>query len=202
MSFEWTDERIAALKKLYGDGLSASKIADALGCESRNAVIGKIHRLGLSGRARAAAVAKKTEPRKRGQKGDHGGGMVQRIRLRAERQAKEVAKPAPAPAPKVKRATLISAPSIEAGEIIGIPLVDLPSNGCRFAVTPDTAAPGEHLFCGAVRVTGEPYCAAHCRRAYNVSPRISDEERERRRAWGAEMARANKRRGIGAWGAA
>jgi GcrA cell cycle regulator len=47
----WTDERIELLKKLWQDGLSASQIAKQLGGVTRNAVIGKVHRLGLSGRA-------------------------------------------------------------------------------------------------------------------------------------------------------
>lgn len=47
----WTDERVEVLKKLWLDGLSASQIAKQLGGVTRNAVIGKVHRLGLSGRA-------------------------------------------------------------------------------------------------------------------------------------------------------
>ena len=47
----WTDDRVANLKKLWLDGLSASQIAKQLGGVTRNAVIGKVHRLGLSGRA-------------------------------------------------------------------------------------------------------------------------------------------------------
>ena len=47
----WTDERVELLKKLWSDGLSASQIAAELGGITRNAVIGKVHRLGLSGRA-------------------------------------------------------------------------------------------------------------------------------------------------------
>ena len=47
----WTDERVSTLKKLWLDGLSASQIAKQLGGVTRNAVIGKVHRLGLSGRA-------------------------------------------------------------------------------------------------------------------------------------------------------
>ena len=46
----WTDERVETLKKLWADGLSASQIAAELGGITRNAVIGKVHRLGLSGR--------------------------------------------------------------------------------------------------------------------------------------------------------
>ena len=49
----WTDERVELLKKLWSEGLSASAIAAELGGVTRNAVIGKVHRLGLSGRAKA-----------------------------------------------------------------------------------------------------------------------------------------------------
>ena len=52
----WTDERVELLKKLWLDGLSASQIAKQLGGVTRNAVIGKVHRLGLSGRADAVAA--------------------------------------------------------------------------------------------------------------------------------------------------
>ena len=54
----WTDERVELLKKLWNQGLSASQIANELGAGvTRNAVIGKVHRLGLSGRAKAPAPA-------------------------------------------------------------------------------------------------------------------------------------------------
>ena len=46
----WTDERIATLKKMWEGGSTASQIADELGGVSRNAVIGKAHRLGLKSR--------------------------------------------------------------------------------------------------------------------------------------------------------
>src|SRR6201993_369506 len=47
----WTDDRVEQLKSLWTEGLSASQIARALGGVTRNAVIGKVHRLGLAGRA-------------------------------------------------------------------------------------------------------------------------------------------------------
>ena len=46
----WTDERIDRLKELWTQGMTASQIADELGGVSRNAVIGKAHRLGLQSR--------------------------------------------------------------------------------------------------------------------------------------------------------
>ena len=51
----WTDERVELLKKLWAAGLSASQIAGELGGITRNAVIGKVHRLGLSGRAKTVS---------------------------------------------------------------------------------------------------------------------------------------------------
>jgi GcrA cell cycle regulator len=60
----WTDEKVAALKKHWDEGLSASQIAAKLGDDvTRNAVIGKAHRLGLKSRpspVKAAAKTKKT----------------------------------------------------------------------------------------------------------------------------------------------
>src|SRR2546428_4523170 len=53
----WTDDRVEQLKKLWEGGLSASQIAAELGNVTRNAVIGKVHRLGLSGRAKSPSSA-------------------------------------------------------------------------------------------------------------------------------------------------
>ena len=59
----WTDERVELLKKLWSDGLSASQIAAELGDGvTRNAVIGKVHRLGLSGRGKAKAASCSASP--------------------------------------------------------------------------------------------------------------------------------------------
>ena len=46
----WTDERVETLKRMWAEGQSASAIAKELGGVTRNAVIGKVHRLGLSNR--------------------------------------------------------------------------------------------------------------------------------------------------------
>jgi len=53
----WTDERVETLKKMWSEGQSASQIAKELGGVTRNAVIGKVHRLGLSNRAGGPADA-------------------------------------------------------------------------------------------------------------------------------------------------
>ena len=54
----WTDERVEILTKMWGEGNSASQIAKELGGVTRNAVIGKVHRLGLSNRATTSTVGK------------------------------------------------------------------------------------------------------------------------------------------------
>lgn len=56
----WTDERIARLREMWEGGATASQIADELGGVSRNAVIGKAHRLGL--KARPSPVKEKEKP--------------------------------------------------------------------------------------------------------------------------------------------
>lgn len=61
MDVNWTEERVETLRKLWADGLSASQIAAQLGSVSRNAVIGKVHRLKLSSRGRSNAGATRTK---------------------------------------------------------------------------------------------------------------------------------------------
>jgi len=60
----WTDERVELLKQMWADGKSASQIAKELGSVTRNAVIGKVHRLGLSSRGGDATAAPSAEPAK------------------------------------------------------------------------------------------------------------------------------------------
>jgi GcrA cell cycle regulator len=58
----WTDERVELLKKMWIEGQSASQIAKELGGVTRNAVIGKVHRLGLSNRNGAEAEGASPAP--------------------------------------------------------------------------------------------------------------------------------------------
>lgn len=60
----WTDERVEKLKKLWSEGLSASQIAAQLGGVSRNAVIGKVHRLNLPGRAKSGGTQNASRPKR------------------------------------------------------------------------------------------------------------------------------------------
>lgn len=55
----WTDERVDELKNLWAEGVSASQIAVRMGGISRSAVLGKVHRLGLSGRSTSSKKIKR-----------------------------------------------------------------------------------------------------------------------------------------------
>ncbi|MDE1918978.1 MAG: GcrA cell cycle regulator, partial [Sphingomonadales bacterium] len=57
----WTDERIEKLTKMWEGGSTASQIADELGGVSRNAVIGKAHRLGLKARPSPVKANERSE---------------------------------------------------------------------------------------------------------------------------------------------
>ena len=89
----WTDERVELLKKMWGEGQSASQIAKELGGVTRNAVIGKVHRLGLSNRAGPTPAPATATP-----------GAAPKAEAKAkpapkpaEVKAKPAAKPAPRP---------------------------------------------------------------------------------------------------------
>jgi GcrA cell cycle regulator len=120
----WTDERIDKLKSLWGQGLTASQIADELGGVSRNAVIGKAHRLGLESRpspvkpgeavpSAPAATAAPT-PAPAAPKAEP---VAPRQAAPAPRPAPAVeARPAPAPAPRPEPAPVAATEPGEASE--------------------------------------------------------------------------------------
>ena len=145
----WTDERVATLKKLWLDGLSASQIAKQLGGVTRNAVIGKVHRLGLAGRATAPRVER---PRPAPQPRLH----TPRVSvMRAEPVVEEPLEPMPENA---------------------VTVVDLSATVCRWPLG-DPATP-EFRFCGRKAKAGAPYCEAHVRMAYQPAQSRRDRDRD------------------------
>ncbi len=178
----WTDERVETLKKMWTEGQSASQIAKELGGVTRNAVIGKVHRLGLSNRVgkeeaeeevvaapaaapKAAPVAPVPEP------------------VAAARPAPVAPAPAPAPVSNVTslpvRKVIIPAgqplpPQPSANEISPealatvrevekhskkITLMELTERTCKWPV--GDPATDDFWFCGLPSVAGKPYCEAH-----------------------------------------
>jgi len=165
----WDDETVAELRRLWDLGLSAAKIAQALGFESRNVVCGKAHRLGLSkGRSSPVAVTPAPAPP-------------------ARRRATPPQEPVEAPAPPgagqgCSRAAPSGAPvPIEPiapsprvqEEDTAAPLTalfDLRPDSCRWPVG-DPVKPG-FGFCGRASGAG-PYCVSHAALAYEPQrPRV------------------------------
>jgi GcrA cell cycle regulator len=151
----WNDERVDLLKKLWGEGLSASQIAGRIGGVTRNAVIGKVHRLGLSGRA----TTSRTSPSR------------PRNRISTSRRV-----PKPRPHQPVGNSALHglfrpdAEPFIPTFEELDIPLAerktlqDLTEKCCRWPIgDPQTA---EFHFCNRDKMNGLPYCETHSRRAF------------------------------------
>ena len=194
----WTDERVETLKKMWGEGQSASQIAKELGGVTRNAVIGKVHRLGLSNRATTSSAASKAAPK--------------------EKPA-VAAKPAPKPAAKTRAAPASTPPKeepeldengipisaarraiIPAGQPLPpqpsaneispealakvnevektakrISLMELTEKTCKWPV--GDPATDDFWFCGLAVQQGKPYCEAHVGVAFQ--PMSSRRDRRR-----------------------
>lgn len=167
----WSDERVELLKKLWADGLSASQIAGELGGVTRNAVIGKVHRLGLSGRAKAPAtsVPRTRKPATRAPSHPMSRPVSRGNTALAAAPAAE-ARPETRPAPAPRDDVVI--PMSER-----VTIMELRESMCRWPMGDPTTA--EFRFCGGRSGTGMPYCAYHARIAYQPA---SDRRREKRYA--------------------
>ena len=199
----WSDDRVELLKKMWGEGQSASQIAKELGGVTRNAVIGKVHRLGLSNRNGGAAAAPAqpapAEPE------------VEAAPT-AKAPPKSAAKPAqaaaeqPAPEPEQEPEEEVRAPVTRIKPIIpaGQPLppqpsaneidpkalakvtevekkakrlslMELTSRTCKWPV--GDPATDDFWFCGLPSQAGKPYCEAHVGVAFQ--PMSSRRDRRR-----------------------
>ncbi len=156
----WTDDRVELLKKLWAEGLSASQIANQLGGVTRNAVIGKVHRLGLSGRT-TTSRSKTARPRRRTSSGSSGRSSRPVLRTHGNvalkayytPDAEEELKPTP---------VLVEELVIPMSERASI--LTLREDTCRWPI----GDPGdeEFHFCGRHSEKGVPYCPHHCHIAY------------------------------------
>ena len=185
----WTDERVETLKRMWAEGQSASQIAKELGGVTRNAVIGKVHRLGLSNRnddtpeaaapapevkpaapAPAAAAAPKPEPA-------------------PEPKPAAAAAPEPRPEPAPETAPAVASnfnrrPIVPAGQPLPpqpslneispetlasarevekrarrLTLMELTERTCKWPI--GDPATDDFWFCGLPSHPGKPYCEAH-----------------------------------------
>ena len=151
----WNDERVELLKRLWAEGLSASQIASRLGGVTRNAVIGKVHRLGLSGRA-TSSRSSSPRPRRVQAPRQHRAPSLMfgtRGNVALKPVYEEEIEPAPAPIeelyiPPAERATILT----------------LKEAMCRWPIGDPQES--EFHFCGKRKVVGLPYCEFHARRAF------------------------------------
>ena len=177
----WTDERVETLKRMWGEGQSASQIAKELGGVTRNAVIGKVHRLGLSNRAggteeeaEAPQVAAAPPPK------------PEAVRPEPAAPRAEPPRPAPAQAAPVSNVTPlpIRKAIIPAGQPLPpqpslneispealasvrevekrarkLTLMELTERTCKWPI--GDPATDDFWFCGLPSLPGKPYCEAH-----------------------------------------
>jgi GcrA cell cycle regulator len=146
---EWTNERVEELRRLWGQGQTASRIAELLGGITRNAVIGKAHRLGLCGRP-SPIRREEGAPRREAAQRLSPPPIAERAILESGPAMPRMAEP-PAPPP------LPAAPGAQPKTAHG-------ARSCSWPVG-DPKQAGFH-FCGDEAVPGRPYCAAHCAQAY------------------------------------
>jgi GcrA cell cycle regulator len=161
----WTDERINLLKKMWKEGKSAAEIAKTLGKGvTRNAVIGKAHRMGLSGRP---SPIKKPVPAKKEilpKKPAPSSVLSAPLRKPAGQQNSKTNPILTKEAEDLKKLTKDEIPP--GG---GVPLLDLTERMCKWPIG-DPKEP-EFTFCGLGIRVGTPYCPTHAAMAFQTSSR-------------------------------
>lgn len=139
----WTDEQVEELKRLWDDGLSTGEIGKILGM-SKNAVVGKAHRLGLVSRP---------SPIRRGE------GEKPEPEVKTKPAEKKKAPPA---AEKKKPAKAAKPAAKKDAHLLTVN--DLTHDSCRWPIGDPKDA--DFHFCGKKAVADRPYCAEHCELAY------------------------------------
>jgi GcrA cell cycle regulator len=180
----WTDERVETLKRMWGEGQSASQIAKELGGVTRNAVIGKVHRLGLSNRAGskeeeeeataapAPVAAARPEPTPRP---EPAAPRAEPPRPAAAPVAASVSNVTPLPVRKaiipagqplppqpslneISPEALASVREVEK-RAKRLTLMELTERTCKWPI--GDPATDDFWFCGLPSLPGKPYCEAH-----------------------------------------
>ncbi len=190
----WTDERVEILKKMWGEGQSASVIAKELGGVTRNAVIGKVHRLGLSNRAtsgggakteakpkakaepKAKAAAPKPEPKTESAEPKTESAAPPKSAINARKQIIPAGQPLP-PQPSANEISPEALAKVNEVEKKAkkIGLMELTERTCKWPV--GDPATEEFWFCGLPVQQGKPYCEAHVGVAFQ--PMSSRRDRRR-----------------------
>ena len=182
----WTDERVETLKRMWNEGQSASQIAKELGNVTRNAVIGKVHRLGLSNRTTGAPAKPVPEDETTEEMAP-----APKAEAADTDERKEPAQAAPTPMRKpIVPAGQPLPPQPSANEISPealasvreveksarrISLMELTERTCKWPI--GDPATEDFWFCGLSAQAGKPYCEAHVGVAFQ--PMSSRRDRRR-----------------------
>ena len=151
----WTEERVEQLKKLWTEGLSASQIAKRLGDVTRNAVIGKVHRLGL-------------EPRAKPQRKNIATGQLDGNVISVSYSGNLAYKETPIDDIGYDKNHEIIQPNIhsldESSDQFSVTILNLTENHCKWP----QGDPGteDFHFCGHQPLAGKPYCEQHAKKAF------------------------------------
>ncbi len=138
----WTPERVEQLRDFVVNGLTSSQIAAEIGV-TRNAVIGKIHRLGLCPVRAPGGLGRPCSPRSRGEGAARRRPLLQILFCDRPRVADATTGPVQSAQPRS--------------------LLELAKDQCRWPL-----GEGAVVFCGNEAIAGVPYCAGHARMAYRV----------------------------------
>lgn len=195
----WTDERVEILKKMWGEGQSASVIAKELGGVTRNAVIGKVHRLGLSNRTGgggatkaptkekpapkpAAAAKPKPAPKKPAEpkKVEPATHAAVPAQVKPALHGRKAIIPAGQPLPPQPSANEISPEALASVREVEkgakkLHLMELTERTCKWPI--GDPATDDFWFCGLPVQQGKPYCEAHVGVAFQ--PMSSRRDRKR-----------------------
>jgi GcrA cell cycle regulator len=157
----WTDERVEALKTMWGEGKSASHIAKELGGVTRNAVIGKVHRLGLSNRGPngerheevEAAAPVEAHPQRAKESAP-----VQPIRPKPAVPIAGQPLPPQPPGAEISSEALANLAEV-AKKARRLTLMQLTERTCKWPI--GDPATDDFWFCGLPCTPGKPYCETH-----------------------------------------
>lgn len=172
----WTDERVELLKKLWMEGLSASQIAGELGeGVTRNAVIGKVHRLKLSARAKPTNTAPRARPAARpaprraaSPAATVSSGISAAAKMRsAMPRPQTMGATALAIAPEMETELYVAPVAAELfiPEDKRLSLLQLSEQTCKWPIGDPLTK--DFYFCGQHSLESGPYCEFHSRRAYH-----------------------------------
>lgn len=162
----WSDEQVADLKRRWAANETAREIGTAIGA-GRNAVLGKIHRLGLSTRVNRSPVQRVEHVGAR----RNGGAIKSALKAKRAREREIAARANQSPLANVMIARARAMGELPECEAVELPteqicrepvaLIDLQHHHCRWPVDVD----GKTMSCGADKYTG-PYCEHHAKMAY------------------------------------